>query len=163
MYERLTDKARRAMHSAHEKAAGQDRKAMHSGDLLISLLQDESSNAAIILKTLQIRLHDLAEQLGRLTGSTSDVVDLEPAPAGHLLFRRWRKRKMRSVVNRVIENAMYETRTYHSSQVASQYLLLGLLRTEECVAAQALARCGVNYATVAEFANRLPEVDQAEE
>jgi len=141
MYERFTDKARTAMAFARGCAERRRSREPSTTDILLGLIHDESSHAAIVLKRLGVNSREVRDRLHIDPGED----ELERHPNQPWFFKQWRAMRMRPLAHWIIENAMSETWSRRSPHIASEFLLLGMLNVPDCAAVKTLSECGVNY------------------
>jgi prophage maintenance system killer protein len=136
MFGRFTDRARRAVHLAQEEA-----RLLRHGDigtehLLLGLLYEGEGVAAKALESLGISREDVR-------GQVEEIIGLGPgSPAGHIPFTPQAKK--------VLELSLREALALGHHCIGTGHLLLGLLREDKGVAAQALVRLGGGHARVRE-------------
>jgi ATP-dependent Clp protease ATP-binding subunit ClpC len=102
-----------------------------SEHLLLGLIREEDGIAAQALRRLDVNYEETLEQVKRVAEKPG-----EPAPAGHIPFTPRAKR--------VLEGALREMLSLGQSYIATEHLLLGILREGNGVAMEALSRMGVS-------------------
>lgn len=133
MFERFTDRARRAMALAQEEA-----QRHHSGvgteHLLLGLIQEGEGVAAKALEALGISLETVSQQIQEIIGPA------KPPPSGHSRFSP----RARQVLKLSLREALQLGHHY----IGTEHLLLGLMREGEGVAAQVLVKLGADLSGV---------------
>ena len=126
MFERFTDRARRAMTFANLEAQRLGHDHVGTEHLLLGLVKEGTGVAAVLLQEFKIDLgavRQTVERLGHGPNKSAQQPRLNPTD-------RYR---------RVISNAIEESATLSSNYVGTEHLLLGLLREPEGTAARVLA------------------------
>ncbi len=135
MFEKFTDGARKVMVLAQEEARKLGQMYVGTEHLLLGLIREEDGIAAQALKRLDVTYEDALEQVKQVAEKPD-----EPAPAGHIPFTPRAKR--------VLESALREMLSLGQSYIATEHLLLGILREGNGVAMEALSRMGVSVDAV---------------
>jgi ATP-dependent Clp protease ATP-binding subunit ClpA len=130
MYERFTDRARRAMQLANQEAIRFNHEYIGTEHILLGLVKEGSGIAANVLKNLDVDLRRVRLEVEKLLS-----VGPGSAAAGKWPPMPWAKK--------VIEHAMAEARDLGHNYVGTEHILLGLLREDEGVAAQVLMNLGL--------------------
>jgi ATP-dependent Clp protease ATP-binding subunit ClpC len=141
MFERFTDRSRRAIVLAQEEARLLSHNYIGTEHLLLGLLADPESNAARTLTSLNITLEAAREQVREMIGEGHE------AQKGHIPFTPRAKK--------VLELSLREALTLRSQSISSEHLLLGLVAEGEGVGAQILERLGASFTAVRERAIEL--------
>ena len=136
MFQRFTDRARRAVHLAQEEARLLRHNWVGTEHLLLGLLYEEEGVAAKALASLGISREDVRVQVEEIIGYG------ESSPAGPIAFTA-RARK-------ALELSLREALQLGHHYIGTEHLLLGLLREGEGIAARVLTRLGTDYAQVRE-------------
>jgi ATP-dependent Clp protease ATP-binding subunit ClpA len=136
MFQRFTDRARRAVHLAQEEARLLRHSHVGTEHLLLGLLYEGESVAAKTLASLGISPEEVRGQIGEITGSG------QGSPAGSIPFTTQAKK--------VLELSLGEALALGHHYIGTEHLLLALLREGEGVAAQVLTRLGLGHARVRE-------------
>jgi prophage maintenance system killer protein len=136
MFQRFTDRARRAVHLAQEEARLLRHNYIGTEHLLLGLLDEGEGIAAQALGSLGISLEAVRAQVEQIIGHG------QTTPVGHIPFTPRAKK--------VLELSLREALQLGHNYVGTEHLLLGLLREGEGVAAQVLARLGADHARVRE-------------
>jgi uncharacterized protein (TIGR02246 family) len=136
MFERYTEKARRTIFFARYEASQYGSPTIETEHLLLGLLREDRAIAGRLMKPYG-SLETLRTEIeGRITRgeriSTSVDVPLS-AECMNILHR-----------------AGEEAERLVDKHVGTEHLLLGILGLEECLAAQALRRCGLDLAKLRE-------------
>ena len=131
MFEKFTDGARKVMVLAQEEARKLGQLYVGTEHLLLGLIREEDGIAAQALKKLDVSYEETLEQVKQVAAKPE-----EPAPAGHIPFTPRAKR--------VLESALREMLSAGASYIATEHLLLGILREGNGVALEALTRMGVS-------------------
>jgi prophage maintenance system killer protein len=137
MFQRFTDRARRAVHLAQEEARLLCHNYVGTEHLLLGLLFEGEGVAAKALESLSISREDVRGQVEEIIGRGQS-----PPIAGHIPFTPRAKK--------VLELSLREALALGHHYIGTEHLLLGLLREGEGVAAQVLVRLGAAHAQVRE-------------
>jgi ATP-dependent Clp protease ATP-binding subunit ClpA len=134
MFERFTDRARRAVVLAQEEARllGHDR--LGTEHLLLGLVHEGEGVAARALAVLGISLQAARAQVEEIIGQG------RAAPTGRLPFTPPAKQ--------TLELSLREARALGHNYIGTEHLLLGLLREDRGVAAQVLRRLDADHAQI---------------
>jgi Clp amino terminal domain, pathogenicity island component/UvrB/uvrC motif len=132
VFERYTDRARRVVVLAQEEARMLNHNYIGTEHLLLGLIHEGEGVAARALESLGVSLDAVRQQVKEIIGQG------EQAPTGHIPFTPRAKK--------VIELAGREASDLGHDYVGTEHLLLGLIREGDGVAAQTLARLGVDLA-----------------
>ena len=135
-FRRFTDPAKRAVVLAQEEAGALHHNYIGTEHLLLGVLHEGESVAALVLKSLGISLEEARNRLKEIADRGQD------APARHMPFT--------PAARKVIEGALQEALRLGHTNVGSEHLLLALLREGDGVAEQVLADLGAGYAQVRE-------------
>jgi len=148
MFERFTDRARRAMALAQEEA-----QRHHSGvgteHLLLGLIQEGEGVAAKALEALGISLDTVSQQIQEIIGPA------KPPPSGHSRFSPRAKQ--------VLKLSLREALQLGHHYIGTEHLLLGLMREGEGVAAQVLVKLGADLSGVRQQVIQLLQGNQGQE
>ncbi len=129
MFERFTDRARRAVALAQEEA-----RRHHSGvgteHILLGLIQEGEGVAAKALESLGISLEAVRQQVQEIIGPA------QQPPSRHSRFSP----RAKTVLKLSLREALQLGHHY----IGTEHLLLGLMRESEGVAAQVLVRLGAD-------------------
>ena len=128
MFERFTDRARRAVVTAQEEARMLGHNHIGSEHLLLGLLHEEAGVAAQVLAADGITVEAARSQVQELAGPGSK------SPSGHIPFTQ-RARK-------VLELSLREALEQRQRFIGTEHILLALLRDSGDVGAQVLERLG---------------------
>ncbi len=116
-FEKLSERARRVLAMAQEKAVDCNHNGIWPEHILLGLVREDEGVAAQVLTNLGVRLGQLysaiESMMGRGKKPTSGEIGIAPS------------------TNRVIELAIDEARQLGHDHIGSEHLLLGLLRGEE--------------------------------
>lgn len=136
MFERFTDRARRAVILAVQEAREMNHGDVCTGHLLVALLAEGEGVAALALKAAG----------ADLTGAREALLTRKPrgrmGVAGHLPFSPRLKR--------ALEDALREALILGHTYIGTEHLLLGLIRPGEGSAAQVLDTLGITLPAVRE-------------
>lgn len=131
MFERFTDRARRAVVLAEEEARQLDHPTLGTEHLLLGILHEGTGPAADALDALGVSLDSTRTQVLRLLGRGDRV------PTGHLPFT--------PRARTVSELAMRAAISLRHEQIGTEHLLLGLLDEGTGMACQALTNASVDH------------------
>jgi len=130
MYERFTDRARKALHLANLEAQRFCHEYIGTEHILIGLIKEGSGVAANVLKNLDISLPKVLARIEAIVLPGPDMVKMRKLP-------------QTPRVTRALEFAIEEARGMNHNYIGSEHLLLGLLREKDGVAGQVLVEFGV--------------------
>ncbi len=142
MFEKFTDGARKVMVLAQDEARKLGKVYVGTEHILLGLIREEDGIAAQALKSLDVTYDAALEQIKQISPASD-----EPAPAGHIPFTPRAKR--------VLESALREMLSSGQSYIATEHLLLGILREGNGVALEALSRMGVSSDAVRSAVNEI--------
>jgi ATP-dependent Clp protease ATP-binding subunit ClpC len=134
MFERFTDRARRVVVLSQEEALRLNHNYIGTEHLLLGLLEEEEGIAAQVLTTLGVSLDGARTLVEEIIGRGTE------APVGSVPFTPRAKK--------VLELSLREALEREHNYIATEHLLLGLLREGEGVAAQVLVRLGAELGQV---------------
>lgn len=130
MFEKFTDRARKALVFAQEDARMLSQSYVGTEHLLLGLIREQEGIAARALKQLGVSYEEFLEQV-------EDTVNREsPAPTTHIPFTPRAKR--------VLELALRETLQLGHNFISTEHLLLGICREGNGVAMQILTSFGLD-------------------
>jgi hypothetical protein len=135
-FRRFTDPAKRAVVLAQEEAGMLHHNYIGTEHLLLGVLHEGESVAALVLKSLGISLEEARNRVKETADRGQD------APARHIPFT--------PAARKVIEGSLQEALRLGHNHVGAEHLLLALLREGDGVAEQVLADLGAGYAQVRE-------------
>lgn len=143
MWQRFTERARKAVFNAQEEAHRFGDGFVSTEHLLLGLTCEEDSTASLTL----VRLGLPASQLrGEIEGHLK-AADGSPRPAGEV--------KLTPRTKQVIDFAHEEARS--NNRIGTEHLLLGILREGRGVAAQILGKHGVDVDTARREVSRMQD------
>jgi ATP-dependent Clp protease ATP-binding subunit ClpC len=128
MFERFTDRSRRVVVLAQEEAGALDHNYVGTEHLLLGLIHEGEGIAARALKSLEIGLDAVRQQVEEIIGRG------QQPPSGHIPFTPRAKK--------VLELSLRESLQLGQSYIGTEHILLGLIREGDGVAAQVLVRLG---------------------
>jgi ATP-dependent Clp protease ATP-binding subunit ClpC len=137
VFERFTDRARRAVVQAQEEARALNHDFIGPEHILLGLVGEGQGVAAKALESLGIRLETVRERV-------EDTVPpgLYSRPSGHIPFTPPAKK--------VLGLSLSEAKLLGHPYIGTEHILLGLLRQGEGVAAQVLTGLGADLDGVRE-------------
>jgi ATP-dependent Clp protease ATP-binding subunit ClpC len=131
MFERFTDRARRAVVQAQQEAKALDHNYIGSEHLLLGLTHENVGGvAAKTLEALGIGLDAVRQRLEETIGRGSQ------APSGHIPFTPEAKK--------VLELSLRESAQLGHQYIGTEHLLLGLIREGDSAAGRVLAELGAD-------------------
>lgn len=134
MFERFSDRARRAMAGTQDKARLLGHNRVDTEHILLSIVEDEHSKAALILRSLGIEQADVQRLVEQY------ALPSYPVPEGHIPFTPRAKR--------TLELALREALQLGSDYIGTEHLLLALFRAGDSAGAEALADLGATRDSV---------------
>ena len=134
MWEPFTERARRSIVLAQEEAQRLGNNYIGTEHILLGIISEGESLAAKVLETLGVNLSKVRQEVEAIVGRGGQTVQQE------MVFTPRAKR--------VIELAFEEARQLNHNYIATEHLLLGLIREGEGVAARVLTNLGVDPAKV---------------
>lgn len=134
MFERFTDRARRVIVLAQEEARGLNHNYIGTEHILLGLIHEGEGVAAKALESMGISLEAVRQEVEEIIGHGS-----EP-PVGHIPFTPRAKK--------VLELSLREGLQMGHKYIGTEFLLLGLIREGEGVAAQVLVKLGADLPRV---------------
>ena len=130
MFERFTDRARRAVVLAQEEARLLNHNYIGTEHILLGLVHEEQGVAAKALTDLGVSLEAVRAEVKEIIGQG------ESAPTGHIPFTPRAKK--------VLELSLREALKLGHNYIGTEHILLGLLREGEGVGAQVLVKLGAS-------------------
>lgn len=128
MFERFTDRARRAVVLAQEEARLLDHNYIGTEHILLGLIHEGEGVAAKALESAGVDLRRAREQVEKIIGRG------KKPPSGHIPFTPRAKK--------VLELSLREALELGDNYIGSEHILLGLLREGEGVAVHIIVRLG---------------------
>ena len=142
MFDKFTEKARKAMSLAQAEARNLGQSFVGTEHLLLGLIKQEDGIAAQALARLEITYDETLAVVRDITSTEPEEV-----PGGHIPFTPRAKH--------VLEGAFRETIARGQTYISTEHLLLGLVREGSGVAMEALSRMGVSGDAVRNAVNEL--------
>ena len=136
MFERFTDRARRAVVLAQEEARLLNHNYIGTEHILLGLIHEGAGVAARALESLDISLESVRAEVEDIIGSGGEE------PSGHIPFTPRAKK--------VLELSLREALHLGHNYMGTEHILLGLIREGEGVAAHVLLKLGADLARVRE-------------
>jgi ATP-dependent Clp protease ATP-binding subunit ClpC len=130
MFERFTDKSRRAVVLAQEEARQLNHNYIGTEHLLAGLRRENLGVAAIALGSAGITMDAVRAEIEKLVGRG------KLAPSGHIPFTPRAKK--------CLELSLREALTLGHNHIGTGHLLLGLIAKDDCVAVQVLGGLGTD-------------------
>ena len=134
MFERFTDRARRVIVLAQEEARGLNHNYIGTEHILLGLIHEGEGVAAKALESMGISLEAVRQEVEEIIGQGT-----EP-PVGHIPFTPRAKK--------VLELSLREGLQMGHKYIGTEFLLRGLIREGEGVAAQVLVKLGADLPRV---------------
>ncbi|EEI26056.1 ATP-dependent Clp protease ATP-binding subunit [Corynebacterium glucuronolyticum] len=134
MFERFTDRARRVIVLAQEEARMLNHNYIGTEHILLGLIHEGEGVAAKALESMGISLEDVRKEVEELIGPGSQP------PSGHIPFTPRAKK--------VLELSLREGLQMGHKYIGTEFLLLGLVREGEGVAARVLVKLGADLPRV---------------
>jgi ATP-dependent Clp protease ATP-binding subunit ClpC len=130
VFERFTDRARRAVVLAQAEARMLNHDYVGPEHILLGLIAEGEGVAAMALKSLDISLEAIRRQVEEIIGQG------QAAPTGHIPFTPRAKK--------VLELSLREALKLRHNHIGTEHILLGLISEREGVAAQVLQQLGAD-------------------
>jgi ATP-dependent Clp protease ATP-binding subunit ClpC len=130
VFERFTDRARRAVVLAQEEARMLNHDYIGTEHLLLGLVREYDGVAGKALTSLDISLEAVRKQVEEIIGQGQAV------PRGHIPFTPRAKK--------VLELSLREALQLGHNYIGTEHILLGLIREGEGVSAQVLLKLGAD-------------------
>jgi ATP-dependent Clp protease ATP-binding subunit ClpC len=130
MFERFTDRARRAVVLAQEEARMLNHNYIGTEHILLGLIHEGEGVAARVLASMHVSLAAVRRQVEEIVGEGP------AATAGHIPFTPRAKK--------VLELSLREALQLGHNYIGTEHILLGLIREGEGVAAQVLQKLGAD-------------------
>jgi prophage maintenance system killer protein len=134
MFEKFTDRARRATVLAQEEARLFNHHYIGTEHILLGLLRDGEGVAAKALESLGVTTEAVRAQVEEIVGRG------DHSPPGHIPFTPRAKK--------VLEISLRESIHLGTNYIGTEHILLGLIREGEGVATQALVKLGLSLDVV---------------
>ncbi|WP_165164967.1 ATP-dependent Clp protease ATP-binding subunit [Corynebacterium qintianiae] len=134
MFERFTDRARRVIVLAQEEARALNHNYMGTEHILLGLIKEGEGVAAKALESMGINLEDVRREVEEIIGHGTQPV------TGYIPFTPRAKK--------VLELSLREGLQMGHKYIGTEFLLLGLIREGEGVAAQVLIKLGADLPRV---------------
>jgi ATP-dependent Clp protease ATP-binding subunit ClpC len=131
-YERITDRARKAMMLASQEACRLNHEYIGTEHILLGLVEEGSGTATNVLKSFDIDLRKIRFEVEKI---------VQHEPGGEKVRMRRLPHTLRA--KKAIEYSIEEARNLNHSYVGTEHLLLGLLRETEGVASLVFMQLGV--------------------
>ncbi len=148
MFERFTDRARRAVVLAQEEARLLNHNYIGTEHILLGLIREREGVAARALEALDVSLEAVRAQVEEVIGQG------QSAPTGHIPFTPRAKK--------VLELSLREAKQLRHDHIGTEHILLGLVREGAGVAAQVLVKLGADLSRVREQVILLLTLEPAE-
>ena len=134
MFERFTDRARRVIVLAQQEARDLNHNYIGTEHILLGLIQEGEGVAAKALESMGINLDDVRREVEEIIGRGTQP------HTGHVPFTPRAKK--------VLELSLREGLQMGHKYIGTEFLLLGLIREGEGVAAQVLTKLGADLPRV---------------
>jgi ATP-dependent Clp protease ATP-binding subunit ClpC len=141
MFERFTDRARRAVVYAQDEARMLNHNYIGTEHILLGLIHEGEGLAARALKALGVSLDETRQEIEDIAGRGTKEHE------GPIPFTPRAKK--------VLELSLREALQLDHSYIGTEHILLGLMREGDGVAAQVLVRSGVDLNTARQEVIRL--------
>jgi len=143
MFDRFTDAAKKTMSFARHEAMQMQHDFIGTEHLLLGLLHEGRSLAAMVLKNMGLDLDQVRQEVAKVIKPGAAVT------SGQLPFT--------PLAKRVLELSMEEASRLHHGYLGTEHLLLGLIRVQDGVAAQVMTKLGVAFDKVREEVLEFPD------
>ncbi|HCC68988.1 MAG TPA: ATP-dependent Clp protease ATP-binding subunit ClpC [Nitrospiraceae bacterium] len=131
MFEKFTERGRKAIIYAREEAEKRQNDYLGTEHLLLAVLREEDSLPVIILKKIGLSVDEIKIEVERNLPSGTNILTF-----GDIPFTPRAKK--------VLELSVEEARLLGHNYIGSEHLLLGLIREEEGIAGKILRSLGAN-------------------
>ena len=153
MFERYTERARQVVILAQDEARGLRHNYIGTEHLLLGLLREDEGIASRVLESLDVTTDEVRERVKGIVGEGGEII------TGQLPFTPRAKK--------VLELALREALSLGNNYIATEHLLLGLVREAEGVAARILIDLGaeldnIRVAVIRALSKRTDPVSQVE-
>ena len=130
MFERFTERARQVVVLAQEEARTLKHNYIGTEHILLGLLDEEEGFAARVLRELGVTVEPVRDQVVQIVGHGNESV------TGQIPFTPRAKK--------VLELALREAQSLGHNFIATEHILLGLVRENEGVSSRILLHFGVD-------------------
>lgn len=137
MFEKYNEKARRALFFARYEASKLGSRVIESEHILLGILREGEETVHAILRRFEIRPEDLRREI------EGDRVFIERISSTAELPLSEESKK-------ILAYATHEAESMMHPSVGSEHLLIGILRVEECLAAETLVEAGLELPAIRE-------------
>jgi Clp amino terminal domain, pathogenicity island component len=141
MFERFTNRARRAVVLAQEEARLLNHNYIGTEHLLLGLIHEGEGVAAEALEALGLSLEAVRREVEEIIGQG------QSAPTGHIPFTPRAKK--------VLELSLREAKQLRCNYIGTEHILLGLVREGQGVAAKVLVKLGADLPRVRQQVTQL--------
>ena len=135
MYERFTERVRKVLHLAREEASQYRHNYIGTEHLLLGIIREGEGVALMVLANIGIDPEQLKKSIEERITHGQGKVSYGDMP-------------LNNEARMALSNSVEEARGFNHSYVGTEHLLLGLLKTENCIATQVLNENGVDYEMV---------------
>ncbi len=132
MYERFTERVRKVLHLAREEASQYRHNYIGTEHILLGIIREGEGVALMVLANLGIDPEQIRKSLEERLTPGQGKVSYGDMP-------------LNNEARIALSNSVEEARSFNHSYVGTEHLLLGLLKTEDSIAAQVLNENGVDY------------------
>lgn len=137
MYERFTDRARKALQYANQEAVRRNHEFVGPEHILAGIAREGNGLACAVLKARQVSLEVILGEVGRLVPDGPGINQVTPVP-----------RALTPRARQIVELAMTIARELGHGYVGTEHLLLALAQEPETVAVAILTAAGITYGVV---------------
>jgi ATP-dependent Clp protease ATP-binding subunit ClpC len=130
VFERFTERARQVVVLAGEEARSLRHNYIGTEHILLGLLREKEGIAARALRSLDVTVEHVREQVKRIVGPGEELTE------GQVPFTPRTKK--------VLELALRESKSLGHNYIATEHILLGLIREGEGIAARILLDFGAD-------------------
>jgi ATP-dependent Clp protease ATP-binding subunit ClpC len=141
MFERFTDKAVKVILLAQEESRRLGQKFVGSEQILVGLIAEDTSFAALVLKELDLTTSAIRAEVERMIGRGSGFVGAE------IPFTPKAKQ--------ILEQSIQEARQLEQEYTGPEHLLLSLIQDKAGVAAKVLNKLGIDLVQVRQRLNQI--------
>ena len=132
LYERFTERVRKVLHLAREEASQYRHNYIGTEHILLGIIREGEGVALMVLANLGVDPEQIKKSLEERLTPGEGKVSYGDMP-------------LNNEARVALSNSVDEARSFNHSYVGTEHLILGLLKTEDSIAAQILNENGIDY------------------